>query len=385
MNILLLTKFYPPDTDGVGDHSFHLKKHLERQQPSINVFLATSENSERYLPADRLYPFRYWNKREFQGLRRFIESNRIGKILVQYVPYSFNRYGVPLRFLFLLKNAVPENAELNFIIHESRIRIIPWQKYAVIGIGQALALKIIYSIAARIITSNPLYSKLIHKVDPQRKIHIIPVGSNINSGETAALDRRSTEHFTICSFGRSFTSAAEILQAVKRASNSIPNLRMIFIGSIRSGERKAIFRHAQALGIAESVQMTGRISTGEIRRMLHDADLYIMREGPCINQWRGTSLRNGTLAAALEAGLPVIGYRGAITNIQLLNLRFITLLQEYDSREIAAGILDYFNSSREEKLRLKESARAFFKKNLTWEVIAKAYVNVLTPRQSEYA
>lgn len=376
LNVLILSKYFPPVIDGVGDHTKNLIHGLKKLKPKLRLFLATGEAGAPHRHLYKTFFFNRWDGDEFAQLMGFISENKIDTLVVQYVPYSFNRYGVPLRFLSRLWR-LASAVRLIFVVHEARIRIIPWQKHVLIGIGQAISLKLIYHIAEKVITSNALYSSLLSKQDPLQKISIIPIGSNLERPARALPPEPSTNSFTIATFGQNFQASNIILNALKLLTKDLPGVQIIFIGSISQIGRQDIETKVAELGMHANVVITGPITSAQIATLLQSSDLFIMKEGPMVNQWPGTSLRNGTFAAALQAGLPVIGYKGPITDIALTNQPFLFLLEKYEEASLAANIKGYYNLAEEVKVNLREQALRFYRENLSWTKISSQFLDVI--------
>jgi glycosyltransferase involved in cell wall biosynthesis len=140
-----------------------------------------------------------------------------------------------------------------------------------------------------------------------KRVRWLPVGSNFGG---PAVRARREGPFTLGFFGQlDFTRGVDTLfEALARLGR--PDLRLVMIGSAGRPERYAAdppalaeFERLRALparlGIQDAVEWTGFLADEEVPQALADLDL-------CVLPYRRNSLGRSALAAALEAGVPVV-------------------------------------------------------------------------------
>lgn len=373
MRILIITKNFPPKIDGVGDYSFHLQRALQGKPEIDKVFIAASFQEE-IKEVSNIYFFYKWNFGEFKALDQYIQKNRINSVLFQYVPYSFNRWGVPFLLPFKLKLL---HVKLIIVFHEVRIKLIPWRKNYIIGLAQAAIAKSLYKIADKIITSTAFYSHLISRHDKAGKINIVPVGSNMGADVSSFQFEKNQESFTLGSFGQSIRSYPLILEAAKQLLPAIPALKVLFIGALTLEERNRIEAEADSLGIRHILTLTGRLPAAAVQQQLQASDIYLMLENPNYDTWNGSSFRSGSLAAAIQVGLPIIGNAGQLTSHEMEANPGITLLNPPSAEALARAILEFYKMPKSEKERLIGAVLQLYKDKLAWPKIADQFLKVI--------
>ncbi|WP_423149079.1 glycosyltransferase family 4 protein [Rubrolithibacter danxiaensis] len=377
MQILIITKNYPPTVDGVGDYSFQLQKALRTCNNTFEFYIATSKSKECTELEGKFFYFQHWNKNEFKLLKNFIKEKSISVVLVQYVPYSYHKLGVPFKLVSLISDL---GLNLITVFHEVRIKLIPWRKNFIIGLGQLLCARVLYNRSKYIITSNFHYKKLISDKDSYNKIRVIPVGSNLSSDEKNRIikSEASKSKFVITSFGQSIRCWRTILNASSKLLNDIPSLQVLLIGALPEDDKRWINAEAKKLNIDHIVKVTGKISAISVHQLLKECDLYLMLENFSYNNWTGTSFRSGSLAAALEAHLPVIGNEGELTNPGIQNCEGIILLKTTTVDSLVDAILNFYCLSDQQKKERKKSIESLFKTEISWNAIAKSYLEVIS-------
>jgi len=155
---------------------------------------------------------------------------------------------------------------------------------------------------------DPGYVEALRRLAAGTKpVRWLPVGSNFGAGATR---ERGEGPFTLGFFGQlDFTRGVDTLfEAVARLGR--PDVRLVMIGSAGRPERYAAdppalaeFERLRALparlGIEDAVEWTGFVADEDVPQALADLDL-------CVLPYRRNSLGRSALAAALEAGVPVV-------------------------------------------------------------------------------
>ena len=135
-----------------------------------------------------------------------------------------------------------------------------------------------------------------------------------------------------------------LVKAFKEAKKKIRNLKLFIVG----GNNESI---VSQYSIAEDIIFTGSVKS--IADYLKKAALYV-------HLGKGDAMPI-SVTEALTAGLPVIvsEYTGSKEFVNKINPKFVLPL---DYNKVAKEIVDYFNLSYAEKLRLSKKARAIGRK-----------------------
>ena len=90
----------------------------------------------------------------------------------------------------------------------------------------------------------------------------------------------------------------------------------------------------------------------------------------------GISLKNGTLAAAWGAGLPVIATRGDMTGPELQHGTHLHLVEDNDGQSWIEALEQVLGDEAYAK-KLGVAGRRFYEQHLSWEVVGRAFEDFL--------
>jgi glycosyltransferase involved in cell wall biosynthesis len=207
---------------------------------------------------------------------------------------------------------------------------------------------------SRVLSSHdPSYLAALHRlVLGLKPVELLPVGSNFLPKDR----RRRDGPFTLGFFGQlDFTRGVDTLfDALARLSR--PEVRLVMLGSAGRPERYGgdpefarLLALPSELGIDQQVEWTGFLSDEEIPQALADLDL-------CVLPYRRNSLGRSALAAALEAGTPVVLGGRADRVAPLVPGEHIALVSPDDPQGLADTLARLIDDD-DERARLAAGAR----------------------------
>ena len=365
--------------DGVGDYTFSLAKELVQRGKDISVICAQKDSINTL----HKQPFRVapvvkdWNHAKTgRLLKKLIKANKPDLIIWQYVPHSFNPYGIPRKVPKWVK-ICSSHAPTFVFFHEVRIKINPRNyKSILLGIPMAWISRKVLKAAHATATSNPGYQQLL---DPQ-KTRIIPVPSNFNLKPLAPLQKDQIKvklglegKFIIGTFGQGVRGQQTLIHSFVDFARQKPQAHLHLIGGIRKEQKIEIENLAETLGLRSKITFSGYLSADEIRDHLGILDIYCMLEpSHSKTTWTGTSTRSGTFAAALQAGLPVIGVEGELNNKELKEV--IILLPKLEQKLLTEALF----SLEEDEARIRsqqEKSLKYAKEVLNWDQTTTQYLH----------
>jgi len=125
------------------------------------------------------------------------------------------------------------------------------------------------------------------------------------------------------------------------------------------------------------VVLTGTLSADEIEEVFNQLTIFVHMEKIDAKGRGGASLKNGTLAAALNWGLPVITSKGDMTDERYLqhqqNIFFVT--DPFSSKDWFKAIINV-SSNQDLRIQMQENASKFYQDNLSWETITQKYIKL---------
>jgi glycosyltransferase involved in cell wall biosynthesis len=129
----------------------------------------------------------------------------------------------------------------------------------------------------------------------------------------------------------------------------------------------------KASGLLDSVRILqpGRLPDGELASWLSAADLFL---APFVD---GVSTRRGSMMAALQHAVPVVGTTGRLTDTVLTQATNALLLVPVGRPDLFAEAVVELASAREEAARLGSSGRKLYESSFDWPVLARRLLHEL--------
>lgn len=190
MKIIFVSGSLEPGKDGVGDYTFLLAKQFAKLGHSVitvainDPYIRDHSPFENYRQDGSVMIFRYSMslsyRRRFERLREIIDEYSVDWISLQFVPFSYDRKGLPLKMALELTK-LKTSARWHIMFHELWVGIDAsfFSKYFWWGKFQQLILiRILNKLTPDVITTNCiLYLDLLKKIDA--KSQLLPLFSNI--------------------------------------------------------------------------------------------------------------------------------------------------------------------------------------------------------------
>lgn len=383
-SVLIVTPAFPNRRGGVSDYSFLLSRALVERKWQVGVF--TSKGiTPRPSSGARIFPCASsWGLNSFRQIRKAATATGSRLILIQYVPYGFHALGVPIGFsiaVFLLRL---EGFRVVTTVHELAIRYeLRRPKYWIVGLLQRVAGHIICLSSFRIIASSTLWQHMlwIHKA----RLKVIPIGSNLPVARRSMSERRATREkhhippcFLVCTFGGANAQRRTdiLIRAIEVVSRRLGGVGLLVLGGEGdpNGFRPSrIDEMVRELGLKRFVKVTGYQSERTVARLLACSDVFVF---PDSDAYGGLSTKSGSIAAAMQAGLPIVGRRGALTDNFFKHGKNAYILKSLTIVQIAGGLVRLMKSPGLRRSLSKGSLETFSKR-LSWNCIAESYDRTL--------
>jgi len=390
MKLLIISRWFPSVFfGGISEHTYHLSKVLSENKIDVHVLTFSSEkivkeikgyNNVKILPL-----IKKWGFLGIFKIKKEIERINPDSILLQYEPYMYNYYGIPIWLCFLAFILRIKNFKFNIIFHEVAIRFdIRKPKYFGIAILQRIIAYLLCIFSKRIITSIQHYKKMLNIFNLfSKKIFIIPVPPNIlpielDKNEIKEIKNKiaPNKEFIISTFGQDIRTYYLLLPVIKILSNEKLKIKFLFIGKLPSDWINNFKEKAKEMGILHLLHFTGYLNSEEVYKYLSVSDLYISLDYVDERGWGGTSIKRTSLSAAYAAGLPIIGTKGDMTDDFFKNLENIFLIKKLEVDEIVNAIKKII-IDKELYNRLKYFSKKTYEEKLNWKIIGEKYMSVI--------
>jgi glycosyltransferase involved in cell wall biosynthesis len=196
---------------------------------------------------------------------------------------------------------------------------------------------------------------------------VVQNGADLDRVDRAVAGRsaeRNGQGFTVLSVGRleSVKDPLALLDAFQRSLGEDPGSRAVFVGA---GELSpAVTAHAQELGLADRVVLTGLVPRDDVFVLCADADVFVSTS-------RGEGLPVAVLEA-MAAGCPVILSEIPPHRELADGADFIPFVEPGDVEGFAAAILRYREMSPQERREIGRRCRSHMAARFTLPIMRAA-------------
>jgi hypothetical protein len=329
----------------VGDYTRRLAGELIRQGHSASIvsfndrFIKTvvKENQESdgtNIPVLRL-PFGLSNKEKYNNAGNYINDFNPEWLSLQYVPYSFQKKGLPFGFAKRLAK-MGKGKKWHIMFHE--LWVFPSISYKM-RLLTFLQKKIIYNLISLInpkcvTTSIPLYQQKLQNVN---KVFILPLFGNINIASTKNIAYQDHNDVLIAvyfgSFSKNLDEFKKQIKWLKQYSEYHKKKVELKIAGNSGHTKDYSITIAKNIIGDKAVVEYGYLPDKTISEILSTADIGVSRA--CYSNFG----KSGSTIAMLEHGLPVL-LRGTTLSFKINenneNICFCTdnfLMKEKRKRE----------------------------------------------------
>ncbi len=306
MKIALLSGAYPPSVDGIGDHTRLLAKELATQH-EVTVFTACQSSCTRDegISMQGVFnPLKPLSIRHLSG-----KAHSPDRLIVQYNPFSFGPRGFN-PWLPLTLSGLRKHCPVSVMFHEIYVPAeSPTQR--IMRLWQIPQFAALCRVADSLFTSCTRWMPAIRRASGRDALPL-PVGSNVTR---SALSRREArerlsigeETLVLGVFGSAHPSRLRdwICTVSNRVHCSGRKLLVLSIGA------DGVNLH-EALNPAIPFLDCGLLGAEEVGDRLMAVDLFL---APFVD---GLSTRRGSVAAALQHGIPVASTSSQWTDPLLL-------------------------------------------------------------------
>ncbi len=355
--------------DGIRDYSDQLGAELSHKAFQVEQQVHTPRESGegvQRLPSALL--------RVLYMMRELRRADRGSVIVLQYSPFCFARWGFApwLPLWFLAVRTRRNRPALALMVHETHVPMQSW-RWALMGLWQRVQLSALRLTADVVFTSIEPWAVTLEAQIPRRPVHHLPVGSNFPDSRSKrdAVRRQlgvDDRALVVATFGRSHPSW--LGEYVVAAANAISATGMPLVLLVMGAEAPEL----AGLDPSIAVHAPGYLEAEELGGMLAASDLFL---APLID---GVSTRRGTVMAALQHGLPVVGTSGPLTDDVLREVGSALRLIPVGSAERFANEAMRLAGDPIARTSAGTASRLMYERNFDWPVIADKLLDALPER-----
>lgn len=308
MDIIFICGSLEPGKDGVGDYTRRLAVELRKQKVSVamlalndrfvgNRIETPQELIEIEIPVLRLgrkIPFR----QKTRTAKKWIEKYDPEWLSLQFVPYSFNRKGIPWMLSSQL-GSFSKGRKWHIMFHELWIEKTNLKSSIIASLQAYFIRKLCEKLQPGVIhTSLPAYKKRLKSISLSAKK--LPIFSNIM--ENRGYLNGYNHLFNIVFFSQ-FTPRESVIDFLRQLVRELfivgQDFRVLLLGGNQMERLALVTKIRNIPGVNRRIIYRGFLEDLELYKVIHNSDLCIT---PVPRHVLGKS---GSVAAFLSQGIPV--------------------------------------------------------------------------------
>lgn len=349
MGVCIISKYYPPKIDGVGDHTYCLQQELIKNE--INCTIIT-ESPEFPLVQENI-----------PKIITAIQTKQINHVILQYVGYSFSKKGAPFWLINFFKELKKNNLQIHLFVHETYIRSGTSLKTKIYHYLQKKCLQLLCAKADKIYCNLSFYQQQIKNLG--YKSILCPTPSNFENIYEESVPQLilKDEKIIFSSFGnRDYKYALDILKHLEHKGFNFEfhiwgKINPLFLKAFENIEEK----------LREKIKIFKNSSSQDIIKGMEKSHIFLFPEFVSPKGEGGLNSKSGTSATAFMLGLPIISTWGDMSdkNIFIADYNCI-IIPPKDSLEASKKIEDYLKLP--EKInQIGLNAKKTYQKELGWK------------------
>jgi glycosyltransferase involved in cell wall biosynthesis len=361
--VILLFNDRGHQVDGIRDHTRNLKRTIEK---SGNLLVFEHER----VPVDWRFDREILRSTGSSG-------DQPTAVILQYSPFCYGRWGfAPWLMTSMVRMRLRRSRpRLALNVHEPYVPVTSWRTL-VMGGWQRFQLAVLRYSADVVLSSVEEWQERFARTWPSRPAHHLPVASNFPDRRAERADERrrlgATEKtIVIGALGRDHPSwmPAHVTAAANSVAAHGHDVLLLNLG--------AETQPLAGLDPAVRVERPGFLTAAEVGARIAACDIFV---SPLID---GVSTRRGTVMAALQHGVPVVGTEGPLTDTVLREARGALTLVPVDRPDELAGAALALASSTSSREAGGVEARALYERCFDWPIVANRLLDALQAVEPE--
>jgi glycosyltransferase involved in cell wall biosynthesis len=284
-------------------------------------------------------------------------------VVLQYNPFLYGRWGfAPLLVASLLRVRMStRRPTLAIMVHEMYVPMRDWRSI-IMGVVQRIQLRLLHALSDLVFVSIENWTDTVSGWAPRRPTWHLPVGSNLpdcGRERGVARDQLGVDDGTLVLASLGTGHPSRLTDYVVAATNAVAlHHAPVLMLNLGAGAPSL-----KGLNPAVSVVEPGPLASDDLARLLSAADLFL---APFVD---GVSTRRGSVMAALQHALPVVGTEGHLTDACLREsgaLRLVPAAQIATFANVASSLVQ----DQTRRVALAAAAGALYQREFDWPVIA---------------
>jgi hypothetical protein len=291
--------------------------------------------------------------------------------VIQYEPFSFGRWGfAPSLIGDVVKARLSRKRPvIALFVHESYVSGRRGWRWAVMSAWQRVQLLALRAASDVQLCSIEAWARPLRRMPPWTPVHHLPVASNLPDARAARSEQRAKleiepDTVVLACFGMHHVGrlAGHTLNAAEAITATG---RPVYLLDLGTGE-PARERRGDI-----TIHRPGFLEADAAARMLAAADIFL---APYAD---GVSTRRGTVMAALQHGLAVVGTHGPLTDCVLREAAGALELTPVDDGVAFAERARALAEDAERRTAVGTAGRALYESQFDWPVVSRRLLQIL--------
>jgi Glycosyl transferases group 1 len=368
-SLLIITPNYAPLICGVGHHSEVLAGRLRQRGWEVSI-ITKRTTGWCLLQAGKTE--QHWGSQLSKAIQHSLQHTPPHtRILWQYAPNGFSNKGMPVFLIALMLRLRVQGIRQYIFFHEIAMRTLGYGgRQMLLSIVQKWLANKMNVLANGSATSIALYQQYCWLYKPI----IIPAGSNFQLPQQPPA-RLASEGLRCCCFTNRCSHA--LLQSFAQWKTNHSPHQLTLIGHASPAQTAQIQQWLKELNIQSSVQCLGELPAAAMMEQLLLSDLVVQWQPRTANGQGGVSAKNGTIAAAMQAGKPIISIAGDMTETTYFRHGQTCWLLQEDSPQAWLDALQELGSNASLRQQLGHAAQACYQQYMSDTVLTDQFEELL--------
>ncbi len=361
MHIVILTRTWRDGIGGIWDHSRLLGDSLRSKGHQV-----THLTSEEMPGESCRVVHEFWTFHARADLVRTLAELDADHLVLQYTPLTFAIEGQYQNFrLADLWRTFSSKWKTSLILHETYFRVW-WHPPSWLrgSLEKQLMKKMVQRSNYVFTASQPLFEEIKSWADDVM-IELLPIGSNfpvvtIDRGRWRSDRQIRPNDLVLVLFGGG-NSLKWLSGHVNAADALLIKNGITAYWLLLGGVPRKWFK------LRSSVISPGRLSQEDISGWLQASDIFLTPH------FAGLCAKRGTLMAALQHSLPVVGTRSPMTDSFWDEVSGVVLTPMPGARKFARNVLKVA-TSKDLRKEMGAANRSYFEAHFTWDMIAQSFL-----------
>jgi hypothetical protein len=365
MRFGILTHSLPPLEGGIVDHTLLLASAICDQGHEV-VMIA-----EHGLETDgSVILGEAWRTQSTSLVLKRITELSLDHLVLQYTPLMYARAsGFMNRWVSQIWNSLSSKMVTSIIVHETYFRTWLHPTSLLSGSFQKIELKKLVAMSNNVFTASQPLIREMEGWSLNSPAMWLPISSNIPLAEGDIQALRTVHGVTPGTLVLTLFGGGNNLKWMKRhiarlelrlQAERIPHIWLL-LGGV---PREWMPHKAEVLD-------PGWLTLSELSYYLQMTDIFLMPN------WVGVSAKRGTLIAALEHGLPVVGTCGYMSDDLWEKVDGVILIDVRDVCGFCDAIIS-LGREPQRRQRIGASNRATFANQFSWQRVAEIFLNAVS-------